>query len=67
LVYELPPDTFHTLVPQAEESVFFEVKQGPYDPQTAAEFAEWAPAEGAPGAAAFAAGLRELEVGARIG
>lgn len=66
LVYELPPDTYHTLVPQAEESVFFEVKRGPYDPQTAAEYAAWAPAEGSPEAAAFASGLRQLEVGARI-
>jgi cupin fold WbuC family metalloprotein len=65
-VLELPPGTFHTLVPQADESVFFEVKQGPYDPNTAAEFADWAPAEGSAEAEEFAARLRVLEVGATI-
>lgn len=66
VVLELPPATWHTLVPQADETVFVEVKRGPYDPQTAAEYASWAPAEGAPGAAEFAARLRSLEVGTRM-
>jgi len=66
VLYELPPDTYHTLVPQADASVFFEVKQGPYDPATTAEFASWAPAEGSVEAEGFAARLRLLEVGASI-
>ncbi len=57
VAFELPPNTFHTWLPLADNSVFFEIKQGPYDPQTAAEFAAWAPAEGADDAAAFAARL----------
>jgi cupin fold WbuC family metalloprotein len=66
ILYELPAGTFHTLVPQADASAFFEVKQGPYDPDTAAEFASWAPAEGSIEAESFAARLRVLEVGAGI-
>lgn len=67
LAYELPSNTYHTLVPQADESVFFEVKQGPYDPQAAAEYAHWAPAEGTPEAEVFALRLRHLEVGESVG
>ncbi|HSB97837.1 MAG TPA: WbuC family cupin fold metalloprotein [Spongiibacteraceae bacterium] len=67
LAFELPPNTFHTWLPLAEESVFFEVKQGPYDPQSAAEFAAWAPAEGTAEAPAFAARLQLAKVGDRIG
>ena len=66
VLYELPADTYHTLVPQADESVFFEVKEGPYDPATAAEFAPWAPAEGSAEAYDFAIRLRALQVGASI-
>lgn len=67
LAFELPPNTFHTWLPLAEDSVFFEVKQGPYDPQLAAEFAIWAPAEGTAEASAFAARLQLANVGDRIG
>lgn len=61
--FELPPDTWHAWVPMSDDAVFFEVKRGPYDPQTAAEPAPWAPPEGAPEVAAFAARLREAQVG----
>jgi len=44
--YELPPDTWHTLIARQDGSAFLEIKQGPYDPATSAEFAPWAPAEG---------------------
>lgn len=64
ILYELPPGTYHTLVAQADESVLFEVKPGPYDPDTASEFAHWAPAEGSAEVENFAARLRLLEVGA---
>lgn len=33
--------------------MFYEVKQGPYDPQRAKEFAPWAPLEGTPEALAY--------------
>lgn len=52
--------TWHTLLSLAPGSVFFEAKGGPYAPLTPAERAGWAPAEGAPEAAAYLARLREL-------
>jgi cupin fold WbuC family metalloprotein len=44
--YETPRATWHTLLARCDGSVFAEVKEGPYDPATAVEFATWAPAEG---------------------
>ncbi|OHA48059.1 MAG: hypothetical protein A2806_03815 [Candidatus Terrybacteria bacterium RIFCSPHIGHO2_01_FULL_48_17] len=38
--------TWHTVV-ALTESILLEVKAGPYDPNTAKEFAAWAPSEGA--------------------
>lgn len=63
--FELPPNIFHTWVPLTDDGVFFEVKAGPYDPQTAAQFAPWAPAEGDPIAPAFVERLLTLNVGER--
>lgn len=51
--FETPRGTWHTLVSHADGSLFFEVKEGPYDPATTSEFAPWAPAEGHPAVAAF--------------
>lgn len=42
---EIPSSTWHSWLALGEENVFFETKQGPYDPATASEFAPWAPAE----------------------
>jgi hypothetical protein len=47
----------------ADESVFFEVKQGPYDAMTIAEFAAWSPEEGSAQVDAFVARLRHAKVG----
>jgi cupin fold WbuC family metalloprotein len=49
MAYETPRATWHTLVADTDGSAFLEVKEGPYDPSTASEFASWAPAEGDPG------------------
>ena len=46
IAYETPQGTWHTVVPGAGGAAFLEVKEGPYDPATSAEFAAWAPAEG---------------------
>ena len=46
LAYETPTDLWHTLLAREDGSIFLEVKEGPYDPATAADFAAWAPAEG---------------------
>lgn len=61
--FELPPNVFHTWVPLSDEGLLFEVKAGPYDPKTAAEFAPWAPAEGDPKAAEFQQNLLSLRIG----
>jgi cupin fold WbuC family metalloprotein len=47
MAYETPCAQWHTLLPMSETVAFLEVKEGPYDPATAVEFASWAPAEGA--------------------
>ena len=56
--FEIEANTWHCWLPLSDDGCFFEVKPGPYDPATAAEFAPWAPAEGSPEAAEFAARLR---------
>jgi cupin fold WbuC family metalloprotein len=63
LAYETPQATWHTLIATADGSAFLEVKQGPYDPATAAEFASWAPAEGDAAAPDFLAWLRTAQPG----
>ncbi len=65
--FELPPNIFHTWVPLTDDGIFFEVKQGPYDPQTAAEFAPWALAEGDANAPTFVEKLLAAKVGECVG
>lgn len=50
---QLPPNTWHCWLALSDDGVFFETKQGPYDPGTAAEFAPWAPAENTPGVESY--------------
>lgn len=38
---ELPADTWHAVLSLDRNGVIFEVKHGPYDAQTASEFAPW--------------------------
>jgi cupin fold WbuC family metalloprotein len=63
--YETPQRTWHTIVPGSAGGAFFEVKQGPYDPATANEFAPWSPAEGDAAAARFLSWARSARVGDR--
>jgi cupin fold WbuC family metalloprotein len=42
---ELPAEAWHTVISLADDSVLFEVKNGPFKPGIAKEFAPWAPAE----------------------
>lgn len=58
LGFEINANQWHCWLPLSDEGCFFEVKPGPYDPATAAEFAPWAPEEGTPEAVEFAARLR---------
>jgi len=64
--YETPPLTWHTLLARADGTAFLEVKLGPYDPATAAEFAPWAPPEGDAAAPAYLAWLRTAPPGDRF-
>lgn len=43
---EIPPRTYHTLIPLVSGSVLYEVKDGPWDITTDKIFAPWAPKEG---------------------
>lgn len=61
--YETPPGVWHTLVPAAAGCAFLEVKEGPYDPATAVQFAAWAPPEGDAAVPAFRAWLRQACAG----
>ena len=63
LAYETPQDTWHTIVPGAGGGAFLEVKEGPYDPASSAEFAAWAPAEGHASVPKFLEWLRSAQPG----
>ena len=65
--FEMPPGVWHTWIPMVEDSVFLEVKEGPYDPQSASEFADWSPPEGDERVAVFLLKMRSLAVGNAIG
>jgi cupin fold WbuC family metalloprotein len=56
----IPHGVFHSVVALTGGSVFFEAKAGPYRPLTPEERAPWAPAEGAPEAAAYLEKLKAL-------
>jgi cupin fold WbuC family metalloprotein len=46
IAVEIVKNTWHCWRTLSEEGVFFETKQGPYSPDTSAEFPAWAPVEG---------------------
>ena len=64
--YETPRATWHTLLAAADGAAFLEVKEGPYDPVSAAEFAPWSPVEGHESCPAFLVWLRQAQPGSRI-
>jgi cupin fold WbuC family metalloprotein len=61
--YETPKNTWHTLFATTPHATFLEIKQGPYDPATASEFAPWSPAEGEAAATEFSRWLRDARPG----
>lgn len=64
LGFETPRGIWHTLVACMDGATFLEIKEGPYDAATAAEFAPWAPAEGDALVPRFLDWVRDAEVGA---
>ena len=61
--FETPRATWHTLLAATDGAAFLEIKEGPYDPATAAQFAPWAPAEGHESVSAFQQWLRQARPG----
>lgn len=61
-VVQIPRGTWHGAVALAAESLVLEVKPGPY---RANEFADWAPPEGEPAAAAFVGWAGAAQPGSR--
>jgi cupin fold WbuC family metalloprotein len=53
MAIEVPPGTWHGLLPISDSGAFLEVKLGPYDAASDKQFAPWAPEEGSAGAAAY--------------
>ncbi len=50
---EIKPGTWHTIIALEHNSVVFELKEGPYNPQTDKKFPSWAPDENDNNALAF--------------
>jgi len=43
---EIPPKTWHSIIVLEEDSVLYEIKEGPYVKETDKIFAKWSPEEG---------------------
>lgn len=63
--YETARDTWHALLADGDGAAFFEVKEGPYDPASASEFAPWGIAEGDAAVPAYREWLRRAGIGER--
>ena len=63
---EIAPGTWHSLLVQEADTIFFEVKQGPFDALNNADFADWAPEENSAGVDRFMQSLSGLSVGTKI-
>jgi cupin fold WbuC family metalloprotein len=61
--FEMPPDVWHSWIPMIDDSIFLEVKEGPYDPASSLEFASWSPPEGDSRVADFLVNMRRFVVG----
>jgi cupin fold WbuC family metalloprotein len=61
--FELPPNVWHSWIPMIDDSIFLEVKEGPYDPTSGLEFASWSPPEGDVRVSDFLFKMRGLTVG----
>jgi cupin fold WbuC family metalloprotein len=65
-VFEMAPNTWHSVVSLQPGTVVFEVKRGPYLPLASADQADWAPAEGDARVADMLAFLRGCRPGDRF-
>ena len=62
---EISPGTWHTVIALEDQSVFFEVKQGPYTPLSDKDFANWAPEENSAAVTAYMHWLQTAQKGDR--
>jgi len=67
IAYEAPSAVWHTLLACTDGATFLEIKEGPYDPATAASFAPWAPPEGDAAVPQFLEWIRRAKVGDKFG
>ena len=56
--FHVPAGVFHSIVALESGTVFIEIKAGPYAVPVAAEWGQWAPAEGEPGVASYLAEMK---------
>lgn len=63
---EIPTSTYHTVLALAEDTLFFEIKRGPYNPNKAKDFASWAPMENEPGSKKYALWMQTALVGMKF-
>ena len=56
---DFEPGLWHGMIIKKPDTVIFEIKLGPYDPDTDKEFSIWSPAEESPEVAAFLTSLEE--------
>lgn len=59
---DVEPEAYHTLFALENDTVVFEVKNGPFSPATAGDFAGWAPEEGHPAAEMYLEKLRQKTI-----
>lgn len=50
---EIPPRRYHSIIPLDSGSMAYEIKEGPYSPDSDKIFAPWSPEEGSPDAKNF--------------
>ncbi len=55
---EIPPRTFHTAVSLEQNSIMYELSEGPYIPEEYKHFAPWAPEEDSDAAQEYLSGLK---------
>lgn len=59
-IAEIPPRTWHTIISFRTGTVMYEVKDGPYNPDTDKCFAPWAPSENTAEARMYLEMLRDI-------
>ena len=60
---DIEPIIYHTLFALENDTVVFEVKNGPFSPVTSGDFAEWAPPEGHSAVETYLEKLRQKTIG----